>query len=85
MVVSGVPEDKLDDDDDDYEGDDEDANDSSIHHSLTLCQRVKDSIGDDRTIYSYITCATDKENVKIIWDVVRTTILENAMRVIALN
>jgi len=71
-------------DPDDFEHSDDHPKEAEFMRELYM-ERVKDSIGDDRTIYSYITCATDKENVKIIWDVVRTTILENAMRVIALN
>ena len=52
---------------------------------LSQLQHVEDSIGDERALYSHITCATDTNNVRIIWDVVKTNILENAMKFIALN
>lgn len=48
-------------------------------------EKVEDLFHEDRPLYSHVTCATDTNNVKIIWNVVRNTILENAMKLITLN
>jgi len=71
-------------DPDDFHDSEEHPKEAEYMRELYL-EHVKANIGDERTVYSHITCATDTQNVRIIWDVVKATILESAMKVIALN
>lgn len=71
-------------DPDDFEDSDEHPKEAEFMRQLYI-ERVDGNFNDDRPLYSHITCATDTSNVKVIWNVVRSTILENAMRIITLN
>eukprot|EP01093_Parvamoeba_rugata_P011607 TRINITY_DN3206_c0_g2_i1.p1 TRINITY_DN3206_c0_g2~~TRINITY_DN3206_c0_g2_i1.p1 ORF type:complete len:276 (+),score=-21.20 TRINITY_DN3206_c0_g2_i1:345-1172(+) len=60
----------------DYTGDPHDYDECTKY----LTQRFRGSAGTEgRTIYSYLTCATDTESVKVVWRAVHETLTSGAL------